>query len=159
MPFNRLPKNKKIGDNFYVAKKGIENLYNSYNNGEDFDLNYLNQIVSLLQQIKSASKSFNSKDEIKGTEYDVFKTEEDILFSRGMIISEPEEFVVWSIDTQNWRTSNSGKEPSTIKDEAQWAFEIKGKTMFSPTMVYKKALEWAKAEATKVGETKIRVLA
>lgn len=60
-----------------------------------------------------------------------------------------------SVDTSSYKRTHM-KEP---RGEGMWAFEIKGKTVFTPgSMNYSDAVKWAKEEAAKEKASLIKVL-
>jgi hypothetical protein len=71
--FFRLPKDKKTGDDFYIAKKNIEQLYDAYVAGQDFNDKWFDETLKHLENVKKAAKKFNSPDELEGTVYEAYK--------------------------------------------------------------------------------------
>jgi len=67
--FYRLPKSD-IGNTLYEAKMALDSFYSSAKNGNDIKPDYLNNIISLLNNVKKNIKSFNKPDEVKGTVYE-----------------------------------------------------------------------------------------
>ena len=68
--FSRLPKDKKTGDDFYIAKKNLEQLYDAYIAGRDFDEKWFDETLKHLEAVKKAAKKFNNAKEIEGTVYE-----------------------------------------------------------------------------------------
>jgi len=67
--FYRLPKDV-IGTELYVANQNLQSLYNNTSAGSDVDPKALDSIIKNLQQVKSLTKKFNSKEEVAGTVYE-----------------------------------------------------------------------------------------
>lgn len=68
--FSRLPKDKKTGDDFYIAKKNLEQLYDAYIAGRDFDEKWFDETLKHLEAVKKAAKKFNKPEDVKGTVYE-----------------------------------------------------------------------------------------
>ena len=68
--FVRLPKDKKTGDDFYIAKKNLEQLYDAYLAGQDFDDKWFDETLKHLEAVKKSAKKFNKPEEIAGTIYE-----------------------------------------------------------------------------------------
>jgi hypothetical protein len=67
--FWRLPKNA-IGNDFYIAQKNLQLIYDAVQNGQDFDIAFFDKTLQILEKIKKQAKKFKNADDIKGTVYE-----------------------------------------------------------------------------------------
>jgi hypothetical protein len=83
--FYRLPKDV-VGTELYTANQYMQSLYSRIAAGNDVDPKSIDEIIKLLQQVKSLTKKFNKADEVTGTVYEAevneaekFKSTKDFL--------------------------------------------------------------------------------
>jgi hypothetical protein len=75
--FYRLPK-KVIGNDLYVLDNRMQQLTSAVNNGSDLDIKALDNIISMLQDVRKSAKKFDKKEDLLGTVYESLVNEADI---------------------------------------------------------------------------------
>jgi hypothetical protein len=75
--FYRLPK-KVISNDLYVLDNRMQQLTSAVNNGSDLDIKALDNIISMLQDVRKSAKKFDKKEDLLGTVYESLVNEADI---------------------------------------------------------------------------------
>jgi predicted acetyltransferase len=72
--FYRLPK-KVISNDLYVLDNRMQQLTSVVSNGSDLDIKALDNIISMLQDVRKSAKKFDKKEDLLGTVYESFVNE------------------------------------------------------------------------------------
>lgn len=67
--FWRLPKNAATGNDFYIAQKNLQLIYDAVKNGQNFDMDMFDKTLQTLEKIKKQAKKFQNDEDIKGTSW------------------------------------------------------------------------------------------